>query len=229
MPEELGLQQGFGEGGAVHPDEGAFGPGAQAVQGGGGQLLAGAGLPGEEDRRLRGGGASQELEELQHQRRAAHQAVEGVLPGQLPAQPADDLIPAEDLREIGEGLHPTQHPALSIFEHRGVFKENERGAVLAAQGAADAAHLPQAEEVALPSGPLGSYILAGITGQNGAGLPHQLRRRIAGQGLHGPVHCPDNALGIHDHQAVRHGVEHRGPVAVEPGDSHGGGTPGRGR
>jgi hypothetical protein len=66
VAEQLGLEQGLGDRGAVDVDEGAAGAGAGAVQGAGEEALAGAGLAAEEDRRRpRGGrGARQDLFQL---------------------------------------------------------------------------------------------------------------------------------------------------------------------
>ena len=71
VTEELRLEQGLGQGGAVDLDEGLVASRAVAVQGLGDQLLAGARLPGDEHRRLGGGDVADHLEEFLHGRRSA--------------------------------------------------------------------------------------------------------------------------------------------------------------
>jgi hypothetical protein len=66
MPEELALEEGVGECGAVDGDEGVAAAGAALVDCAGDQLLAGAGLSGDEHRGARGGGPGRELQHVPH-------------------------------------------------------------------------------------------------------------------------------------------------------------------
>jgi len=71
MAEKFGLQQGLGQGGAVHHHHGTLSPRAVAVDGLGHQLLAGAGLPQDQDVGLRRRHQLQQMKDFRHPRRGA--------------------------------------------------------------------------------------------------------------------------------------------------------------
>jgi len=66
VTEQLGFEQVLGDGGGVEGDERLVGPGAVAVQGAGHQLLAGAGLPGDQHRGVGMGQAADGAEHFLH-------------------------------------------------------------------------------------------------------------------------------------------------------------------
>ena len=78
MAEQLGLEQGLGHRAAVEGDEAMPAPGAVVVNRLGRQLLAGAGLPGDEDGARARGHGLQQVEQLAHPGAAAHQPFESV-------------------------------------------------------------------------------------------------------------------------------------------------------
>ena len=78
VPEQLRLEQGLGQRAAVQSHEAAAPAGAVVVYGLGRQLLAGAGLPRDEDRARARGHRLQQVEQLAHAGAAADQALEPV-------------------------------------------------------------------------------------------------------------------------------------------------------
>ena len=84
VAEELALDERGGQGGAVHRDEGPVAPRAVRVKAAGEQLLAGAGLAEEEDRRVGVGHLTDSLQRL----------AEG-------GAPPDDLAEVPSLAELG--------------------------------------------------------------------------------------------------------------------------------
>ena len=86
VAEELGLQQGVGDGHAVDDHKGLLRAGAVLPQGAGHQLLARAGLPAHQHQRLCRRGAANGLEDLLHGAALAHQGVALRLLGLGPVQ-----------------------------------------------------------------------------------------------------------------------------------------------
>ncbi len=86
VPEELGLEEGFGERRAGHGDEGLVGPVARRVDRPRDHLLAGAALPLDEHRAPQLRDVPYEIEDLVHRRALARHLVERVLLLQLPAE-----------------------------------------------------------------------------------------------------------------------------------------------
>ena len=87
VSEELGLEQGLGHRAAVQGDEPMAAPGAVVVYRLGRELLAGARLPGDEDRARARGHRLQQVEQLAHPRTAPHEALEAVALLDLRPQP----------------------------------------------------------------------------------------------------------------------------------------------
>ena len=73
MAEDLALQQGLGNGGAIDGDEGPLSAGRKLVERARGQLLARAALARDQDRRGRGRGQLHEPVDLLHGRAGAHE------------------------------------------------------------------------------------------------------------------------------------------------------------
>ena len=71
VAEQLALQQGLRDGGAVEGQERRLGPGAVLVDGAGDQFLAGAALAGDQHRHVLGGDAADGLVDLAHGRAGA--------------------------------------------------------------------------------------------------------------------------------------------------------------
>ena len=86
VAEELALQEGLGQRPAVDRHEAAAGARARVVDGAGDQLLAGAALAVDEDRRAGPRHAVDEREDGLHARALADDVVEGVLLLELAAQ-----------------------------------------------------------------------------------------------------------------------------------------------
>ena len=75
VAEQLALQQGLGDGGAVDGQERRLGPGAVLVDGARDQLLAGAALAGDQDGDVLGRDPADRLVDLEHGRAAADDRV----------------------------------------------------------------------------------------------------------------------------------------------------------
>ncbi len=94
MAEQLRLEKVFVQGGAVHLDEGSIFPLAVAMDRLGDQLLAGAGLSEDEDRRAGGSNLLDRAEDLLHTEAFANDVIEGAVSDprlidlELPDQPA---------------------------------------------------------------------------------------------------------------------------------------------
>src|SRR5438105_10774541 len=86
VAEELVFEQVVRDGGAVDGQEAGVRVRAEAVDGPGDQLLAGAAGAGDEDRRARCSDLADQLEDLLHGRPAADDVVRVVAPGKLAAQ-----------------------------------------------------------------------------------------------------------------------------------------------
>ena len=105
VAEELALQEGFGEGGAVDGDEALVGPGAALVDGPGDEFLAGAALAGDEDRGPGLGHPFYQGEDLLHDLGFADDVGEAVLFFQFLVQEAVLEDEVAVLQGLGDGHH----------------------------------------------------------------------------------------------------------------------------
>jgi hypothetical protein len=109
VAEDLRLQQGLGNGAAVHHHERPVGPAALQVDGPGHQFLARAALPDQQHRGVRGGHDGGHPQDLQHGGARPHHPVEPVRPGQVRLQPGPLLPQPTVLRQL---QHPDEQPLL---------------------------------------------------------------------------------------------------------------------
>ena len=109
VAEELGLEQGVGDGGQVHGHERLVAPRALVVDGARHQLLAGAALPGDEHGGVGLGHLGDRLVEPHHLRMAAHELVEAVgaieLGAQVPQLALEPALPGRLADQIQDLVH----------------------------------------------------------------------------------------------------------------------------
>ena len=192
VAEELGLDEGGGQGAAVHLDEGLLPAGREVVQGLGHLLLARAGLAGDEH----GGGSAGHL---------AHLIQDGAHGGALGAQGLLQHIPALDLAEVadlfcqgalplgeapqvlsllqaqgqqgGEHAHMVEHTLGVLAADHGIQGHEPEGLALAAQRRHQTAvamrHLQEAVEG------VQAWIILLEGGRAGAGLEGVLEAQVA--------------------------------------------------
>ena len=121
MPEQLGLEQGVGDGAAVDGDEGPAVARREPVDGAGDQLLAGARLAVDEHRGLELGDLAHGAEEVEHLPAARHQVAEPAF-GLLPAGAnllVQRLVLAEEALAL-LGLAQQQHQLVGLEGLRNV-------------------------------------------------------------------------------------------------------------
>ena len=86
MPEQLAFEEGIGDRPAIDRDERPLGPAAAAMDRAGDEVLAGPGLPGDEDIDVAGGHAVDHRVDLPHRRALAEETLERVGPLHHPPQ-----------------------------------------------------------------------------------------------------------------------------------------------
>jgi len=103
VPEELALDQASGDGAAVHLDERPVAARAAVVQGPGDELLPGAGLAPDEDRRVARRHAGHLVEQSAQRRSAAHDLLDIVLAAKLLLQ--IDVLGVQPVAQALQFLH----------------------------------------------------------------------------------------------------------------------------
>ena len=102
MPEELALDQGWGDGAAVERHEGLRGAPRQAMDRAGGDFLAAAGGASDEDGCVRLGDAADDFEDLGHDRGAPYQVAQPSRFLQLGAESLDFRLEPAPVRQTVE-------------------------------------------------------------------------------------------------------------------------------
>ena len=227
VAEELGLDEGGGQGAAVHLDEGLLPAGREVVQGLGHLLLARAGLAGDEH----GGGGAGHL---------AYLIQDGAHGGALSAEGLLQHVPALDLPEVadllsqgalplgeapqvlrlleaqgqqgGEHAHVVEHALGVLAADHGIQGHEPEGLALTAQRrhqtAVAVGHLQEAVEGIQPR----VVLLEG--GRAGAGLQGVLEAEVASHGDEdlGQLGCGQRAKGVGHPEGIAFPQEHRRQV-----------------
>ena len=87
---------------------------------------------------------------MQHDGRASQEAVEAVIPVQLPLEAANNLVPGGVITEVGEGLHGPDDQARFVPQEGRIFEEGQGGTIFSGEHAAEMVDTALAKKLALP-------------------------------------------------------------------------------
>lgn len=125
MAEELAFEQGFGEGAAIDFDEGLGRAGAEGVDGGGGEFLAGAAGAEDEDGAFAFSGKADEALDGAHGFGVADEAVEIIFGFEFGFEGEEFFLEAGDGTEIADGEEDAEGGAVASGQGAGVDQDGD--------------------------------------------------------------------------------------------------------
>ncbi len=206
MAEQLAFQQCLVQGRAVELHVGPVLPAAQFVDGPRRQFLARARRPQHQHRGVAFRRPLDDPEHPLHGGRCAHHAREALVRAQQARKLLDAPVLFHHGGDVGDGLHRRDDPAI-LLQHLGVLEHGDGRAVAPHQGAAFAVLVLAVEQAAPVPAAQRPRAHAGVAVENGAGLPHQFARLVAGQPFQGRVGHQDASVRPHQEEAVVDGVD----------------------
>ena len=210
VSEELGFDEGLGDGAAVDPDEWSVAARPHVVDRPGDQLLAGAGFALDENGGVASGDEGQEIPNPAHGGALGDDVTDPIAALELAPENAQ-------LGEIAEHLDPADDRPAVVLEARGAHGDRDLGAV-----ALDDLHLAVTVRLALPDAVEEEAASGAVVGveDRGAGFAEDLVLPPPGDLLRGAVEGRDVALGVHGEDAVRDVVEYQAAVARVDAGAH---------
>ena len=215
MTEQLTLQQGFIESGAIAGDEWPFGSRAQGMDGVGHQFLAGAAFAIDDHRGFALRGLAGEVKDLLHAGRLPHHTVKIAGSVHQPGKLLDLFIPLSNFRNVGEGFHRAQDVTGFILQDGGIFQEMHIRTVFTHEHAGFAGGHSLLEKIAPMFFAFGTGAGADVAVQLGAGGADEFLPAVSHDLFQSLVDHENGAIRAHHHQTIVHGIDNIFPVTVD--------------